>query len=105
VSPPPEDLIEDAHLEAERIAHGGGDEVAALFYACAERSPAIGEDFVMSAIVVMLNHAAKLERRATVDPRALSRELVLRSREIAGGVLTFAAFDAWLAGRLPEASR
>lgn len=105
VSPPHDDLVEalvDARVEAERIAHGGGDEVAALLYACAQRSPAIGEDLVMSAILVALNHGAKLERRAAGDARALSRELLLRAREIAGGALSFAAFEAWLAERLPK---
>lgn len=104
ITPPVEDLIEafvDARLEAERLSLDGGDEIAALFYACAARSPSIGEDFVLSAMLVTLNHGASLGRRATVDAGQVSRDLLLKSREIAGGALTFEAFRAWLAVRLP----
>ena len=42
---------------------------------------------------------------ARIEAERLPRDLLLRSREIAGGALTFEAFAAWLAERMPPAPR
>jgi hypothetical protein len=102
---PDDDIFEavvHARVEARRLAEEQGDEVAAFFYACALESPRLGEDFVLTLILVTRNHARALGREPARNGRALSRDLLLKSREIAGRVLTFPAFRAWLEHQLPR---
>jgi hypothetical protein len=89
----------DARLEAHRLAQDGADELAAFFYAFAMKSPALGEDFVVSAILVTVNQGRTLGRAPVTDARAFSREMLLQARDIAGGVTTFAQFRVWFARR------
>src|SRR4051812_915770 len=99
LSPHDDDLIEalvSARLEAERLALDSGDEVAALFYACAAPIPWLGEDYVTLVIVVTLNHAMALGRHPGRDRRLVVRDLSRWAHDIAGGAVRFAAFRVWL---------
>ena len=101
---PDDDLIEalvDARIEAQRLALGHDDEVAALFFACAARSASLGEDFVLAVTLVTVNHAATLGRRPSRDPRRLAHDLQGRAREIGGRAMSYDDFRAWMAERLP----
>lgn len=102
---PPEDEIVDAleraRSDAQRLADASGDDLAAFFFACAVVSPSLGEDFMMSVILVTRNQARALGREPVANARDLGRDLLLKSREIAGGALTFPAFCTWLDLRLP----
>jgi hypothetical protein len=104
LSPHDDDLIEalvEARLEAERLALGSGDEVAALFYACSASSAWLGEDYVTLVIVITLNHAMALGRKPVGDRRRVVRELSRWAHEIAGGIAGFEACRAWLAEHVP----
>jgi hypothetical protein len=98
------DALERARVEAQRLADAsGGDDLAAFFFACAVVSPSLGEDFMLSVILVTRNQARALGREPAVHRRDLGRDLLLQARDIAGGALTFPAFSRWLELRLPAA--
>jgi hypothetical protein len=96
------DLFVDIRLEAQRLSLACDDEVAALFHASCARSPVLGEDFILSTILVTYNHGLTSGRRPPEDARSLHRELRLKAREISGGVLPFPACCDWLSARFPS---
>jgi hypothetical protein len=105
LSPHDEDLVAglvEASLEAEQLALGSGDELAALFYAFAAPSAWLGEDYVTVVIVVTLNHGMALGRHPTKDRRVLVRDLSHWAHDIASGEGRFEAFRTWLAERMPH---
>jgi hypothetical protein len=88
------DGLEGTRSEALRLAATSGDTSAAFFYAAARRSAWLGEDFM--EVMTDVAHA-----QPGALSRATVRELRVKAREIAGGVVTFGALRAWLAQR-PE---
>lgn len=104
LSPHDEALIEalvEARLTAEILATASSDEVAALFYAFAVPSPALGEDYITLIVVVTLNHAMAQGRRPTGDARSTVRALSRWAHEIAAGTATFESLRAWLSTHFP----